>query len=423
MKTQRRQFLKSMAVLGAGASLPSPAHAASPASPANPATSYPYLGRTDDYAPFRIIEPGLRIARIESWTLGGFGVVKLTTDDGKEGWGQLSPFEPDLSAIVLHRLLSRQVLGSDPSEIDTLVDRVIDANMKFPWSFICRALTGVDTAIWDLAGKIKGKPVCELAGGKTDPLPAYGSSMRRDISPEAEAERLVQLRDSHGFKAFKVRLGTPAGHNRDASPGRTEKLIPTIRKALGENVALLADANSCYTPPKAIEVGRRMEDNNYYFFEEPCPYWELEWTAEVAAALNMKVAGGEQDNDMAQWRRMILMDAVDIVQPDICYIGGFTRAWRVAQMAAKAGKLVVPHSANLSLVTLFTMHLMAAIPNPGPFLEFTIEGDLNKGGTMYRPALEIEDGKVKMPEEPGWGVEINPDWLSKAQHQVSQRRS
>jgi L-alanine-DL-glutamate epimerase-like enolase superfamily enzyme len=415
MKTQRRGFLKCMAALGAGVSLPAPIQAA------DSAKGYPYLGRTEGYTPFQVIDPGLKIAKIESWTLGGFGVVRIETDDGQHGWGQLSPFEPDISATVLHRLVARQVLGADPAHIDALVDHVIDAQMKFPWSFVCRALTGVDTAIWDLYGKIKGKPVCELLGGKTDPLPVYGSSMRRDISPEQEAERLVELRDKQGFKAFKVRVGTPAGHNRDAAPGRTQKLIPAIRKAVGEKVALLADANSCYTPPVAIEVGRLMEDNNYYFFEEPCPYWELEWTAEVAAALRMNVAGGEQDNDMAQWRRMIRINAVDIVQPDICYIGGFTRAWRVAKMAEQAGKKVVPHSANLSLVTLFTMHLMAAIPNAGPFVEFTIEGDLNKGETMYRPALEIEDGKVKLPRGPGWGVEINPAWLKKARHQVSER--
>ena len=139
---------------------------------------------------------------------------------------------------MLHRQVARHVLGSDPAKIDALVDRVIDANMKFPWTYVCRALAGVDTAIWDLYGKIKGKAVCELLGGKTDAFPVYGSSMRRDISPENEAERMLKLRDSRGFRAFKVRLGVPTGHDRDASPGRTEKLIPTVRKAVGETVQL-----------------------------------------------------------------------------------------------------------------------------------------------------------------------------------------
>lgn len=416
MKINRREFAKCMTALGAGAALPG-----SLAQAAVPAKSYPYLGRTEDYQEFAIIDPGLTITRLESWTSGQFGFVRITTRDGRQGYGQLSPFEADTTGIVLHRQVARHVLGSDPAQIDALVDRVIDANMKYPWSYVCRALAGVDTAIWDLYGKILNKPVCQLLGGKTDPFPVYGSSMRRDISPQDEAARIRQLRDSHGFTAFKVRVGVETGHDRDASPGRTEKLIPVIRKAVGPEVRLLADGNSCYAPPKAIEVGRRMEDNNYFFFEEPCPYWELEWTAEVAGALRMNVAGGEQDNDLAQWRRMIRMNAVDIVQPDLCYIGGFTRTWRVAAMARKAGKKVVPHSSHLSMITLFSLHFMAALPNAGPFVEFSIEADANPNGLLYRPTLAVQDGKVKIPDGPGWGVEINPDWLAKAKYTKSEK--
>jgi L-alanine-DL-glutamate epimerase-like enolase superfamily enzyme len=416
MNIQRRQFLKTTAALAAVSSMPAALVRA-----ASEPRSYPYLGRTEDYTEFRIIEPGLTITKIESWTQGQFGIVRVTTRDGREGYGQLSSYEPDITATVLHRQVARHVLGSDPARIDALVDRVIDANMKFPWTYVCRALAGVDTAIWDLYGKIKGKPVCELVGGKTDPFPVYGSSMRRDISPEDEAARLIKLRDARGFKAFKVRLGVPTGHDRDASPGRTEKLIPTVRKAVGDDVRLMGDGNSCFTPPKAIEVGRRLQDHHYFWFEEPCPYWELEWTAEVAAALKMHVAGGEQDNDLAQWRRMIRMNAVDILQPDLCYVGGFTRAWRVAKMGQKAGKLVAPHSSHLSLVTLFSLHLMATIPNAGPFVEFSIEEDVNAGEAFYSPALEVKDGKVKIPDGAGWGVKINPAWLEKAAYLKSER--
>ncbi len=416
MKILRREFLKSTAAWAGISTLP-----AGLVSAASAPRSYPYLGRTADYAEFRIIEPGLTITKVESWTQGQYGIVRVTTRDGREGYGQLSSYEPDITATVLHRQVARQVLGSDPAQIDALVDRVIDANMKFPWTYVCRALAGVDTAIWDLYGKIKGKPVCELVGGKTDPFPVYGSSMRRDISPEDEAARMAKLRDTRGFKAFKVRLGVPTGHDRDASPGRTEKLIPTVRKAVGDDIRLMGDGNSCFTPPKAIEVGRRLEDHHYFWFEEPCPYWELEWTAEVAAALKMHVAGGEQDNDLAQWRRMIRMNAVDILQPDLCYIGGFTRAWRVAKMGQEAGKLVVPHSSHLSLVTLFSLHFMAAIPNAGPFVEWSIEEDANAGEGLYSPSLEVNGGKVKIPDGPGWGVKVNPGWLEKAAYLKSER--
>jgi L-alanine-DL-glutamate epimerase-like enolase superfamily enzyme len=115
------------------------------------------------------------------------------------------------------------------------------------------------------------------------------------------------------------------------------------------------------------------------------------------------------------------MNVVDILQPDLCYIGGFTRAWRVAKMGQQAGKLVVPHSSHLSLVTLFSLHFMAAIPNAGPFVEFTIEGDVNEGETIYSPALRVEGGKVEIPDGPGWGVQINPAWLKQAAYRISER--
>jgi L-alanine-DL-glutamate epimerase-like enolase superfamily enzyme len=416
MTIGRRDFLKGGASVAAVSGLP-----AHPVSTPAAARSYPYLGRTDDYADFAVVQRGLAITRIESWVQGPFGFVRITTNDGREGWGQLSTYEPDISAIVLHRQVAPHVLGADPAQIDALVDRVVDANMKFPWSYVCRALCGIDTAIWDLYGKMKGQPVCALLGGKTDPFPAYGSSMRRDITPAEEAARLTKLRDEKGFKAFKVRLGTPTGHDVDAAPGRSEQMITAVRAAVGDTVRLMGDGNSCFTPPRAIELGRRMEGQGYFWFEEPCPYWELEWTAEVAAALKMHVSGGEQDNDLAQWRRMIRTNAVDVLQPDLCYVGGFTRAWRVAKMGRQAGKMVVPHSANLSLVTLFSVHLMAAVPNAGPFVEFSIEDDVNAGERLYAPALKLVDGRVKIPDGPGWGVTINRAWLDKATYQKSER--
>jgi L-alanine-DL-glutamate epimerase-like enolase superfamily enzyme len=416
MKTNRRNFMRSAAVLAAVSGAPPGRVDAAP-----PHRSYKYLGRVDDYREHRIIEPGRTIQKIETFTRGPVGVVRLTTSDGKEGYGQLSTFEPDISATLLHRHLAGEAVGKDPAHIDSIVDRCIEANYKFPWSFVCRALGGIDTAIWDLYGKIKGEPVHELLGGKVTSIPAYGSSMRRDISPEDEAKRLVKLRDSHGFRAFKIRIGQVNGHDGDASPGRTERLVPAVRKAVGDEVKILVDANSGYTPSKAIEVGRGLlEKYNVCHFEEPCPYWELEWTAEVAEALQVPVAGGEQDNDLAQWRRMIRMNSIDIVQPDLCYIGGLTRALRVAQMAQKANKPVVPHSANLSMVTLFTLHLLASIPNAGPYMEFSIEWDDSLNQSFYRPRLEVKDGRVMIPPGPGWGVEIDPEWLKSAQYQKSQ---
>ena len=360
----------------------------------------------------------MKITRIETFTRDPIGIVRVRTDDGHEGFGQVAPFNADISAALLHRQIAPYVLGGDPLDVNGLSDRCVEGNYKFPWSYVCRALAGVDTALWDLRGRLEGKSVCELLGGRPRPIPAYGSSMRRDIAPAEEADRLARLRDQKGFRAFKIRIGSVCGHDRDEWPGRTESLVPAVRKAVGQDVSLLVDANSCYGPARAVEVGRMLQDNAVCHFEEPCPYWELEWTAEVAAALELDVAGGEQDNDLAQWRRMIAMHAVDVVQPDVCYVGGLTRAIRVAKMAARAGLPCVPHSANLSMVTIFTLHLLAAIPNAGPYLEFSIEQTPWAQG-LYRPALEVRDGAVAVPDGPGWGVVADPDWLAAAERRVS----
>jgi L-alanine-DL-glutamate epimerase-like enolase superfamily enzyme len=170
-------------------------------------------------------------------------------------------------------------------------------------------------------------------------------------------------------------------------------------------------------------VGRILEANGVAHFEEPCPYWELDQTREVREALTLDVTGGEQDCYMPMWKHMIDSKVVDIVQPDVCYMGGMLRSMQVAQMAHAAGLPCTPHSANWSLVTLFTMHLLCAIPNPGKYLEFSIEGaDYYpwQEGLYVQSPYNIKDGMIALPEGPGWGVEINPDWLSRATYQVSE---
>lgn len=360
----------------------------------------------------------MKIQRIETFTNGHLCIVQVHTDDGAVGTGQTAPYNADITATVLHRQIAPHALGQDAMDIDRLIDYCVEAEYKFPGSYICRALGGLDTALWDLKGKLAGKSVCQLLQGTKQTFPAYGSSMRRDIQPQQEADRLARLQDTNGFRAFKIRIGKQCGHDEDEWPGRTEALLPAVRKAIGADTSLLVDGNSCYTAKRAIEVGKLLEAANVCHFEEPCPYWELEWTAEVSAALAIPVAGGEQDTCLAQWRRMINMPAVNIVQPDICYVGGLTRALRVAKMAADAGIPCVPHSANLSMVTLFSLHMLGAIPNAGQYVEFTIEPDEGTKG-LYTPALEVHDGHVTIPNGPGWGVTVNADWLAKSDRQVS----
>ena len=365
----------------------------------------------------------MKISRIETFCNRFVGFVRVTTDDGHQGWGQVSPYNADITSLVLHRQVAPWSLGQDALAIDHLMDIIPEREHKFPGSYLRRAMAGLDTALWDLRGKLEGRSVCELLGGTPRPLRAYASSMKRDITPREEALRLVRLRDQYGFDAFKFRIGAECGHDVDEWPGRTEEIVPVMRQAMGDGIDLLVDANSGFSPQRAIAVGRMLEDHGICHYEEPCPYWELEQTKEVSDALAIDVTGGEQDCSIPTWRRMIAMHAVDIIQPDVCYLGGIVRTLRVAKMGADAGLPCTPHSANLSMVTLFTMHLLGAIPNAGKYLELSIEGPDYypwQDGLFVRSPYAVTAGKVTIPDAPGWGVEIDPAWLQAATRQVSE---
>ena len=148
----------------------------------------------------------LRIAKLETFTDEFVCFVKLTTDAGDVGWGQTSTYNADITAQVFHRQVAPWALGADALEILALVQRIEEREHKYPGSYRCRALAGLDTAMWDLRGKLEGKPVVELLGGKPRKLRAYASSMKRDITPQQEAARLAKLRDEQGFDAFKWRV-------------------------------------------------------------------------------------------------------------------------------------------------------------------------------------------------------------------------
>ncbi len=364
-----------------------------------------------------------KITGLETFSNEFVCFVRVTAADGAAGWGQCSTYNADITTQVFHRQVAPWALGAATDDILGLVQRIEEREHKYPGSYRCRALAGLDTALWDLSGKRAGKPVVEMLGGKPGRLRAYASSMKRDITPEGEAARLCALRDEKGFDAFKWRVGAECGRDVDEWPGRTEAVIPVVARALGDGVAKLVDANSGFSVRRAIEVGKRLQDAGISHFEEPVPYWDLAATQAVTRALQIDVTGGEQDWDLATWDRMIAMRAVDVVQPDVMYMGGLARTLLVADMAAKAGPPCTPHSANLSLVTICTMHLLGAIPNAGKYLELSIEGPDYypwQEGLFLGDPFAVEDGKVAIPQGPGWGVEINPDWLQRADYRKTE---
>ena len=379
----------------------------------------------------------MRISRLETFSTPDVGFVRVTGDGGETGWGQMSTYHADITAQVLHRqvapwILGRVIDGDDPAgDFLDLAAFVHEREHKFPGSYVRRALAGVDTALWDLLGRLAETPVAGLIDGGPGRVRAYASSMKRDITPENEAARLCRLRDDYGFDAFKFRVGAECGRGSDEWPGRTEAIVEIVPRALGDGIVTMVDANSAFDVPRAIEVGRMLEANGITHYEEPCPYWRPDLTRQVTQALAIDVTGGEQDCDMRHWVDMAENHVVDVMQPDVMYMGGLTPTLALAEMLAEmpigggpggTGYPCTPHAANLSLVTLCTMHLLTAIPNAGPYLELAIEGadyyPWTEGLFLGDP-FAVADGHVTVTDAPGWGVEINPDWLAASQHAES----
>ena len=362
----------------------------------------------------------MRISRIETLVKPQVAVVRVLTDDGAEGIGQAPPFQPEIVAAVLHRLVAPHFLGRNPWHVQAMAEDCLRSQYKFSGTFLYRGLCGVETAVWDLLGKLAGQPVHALLGGalRTE-IPVYASRRTRDTGPDEEAARVAELVARDGYRCVKVQIGARRGADADARPGRTRALIPALRQAVGPDVALSADANGGYSPARAIAVGRLMEAHGYHHFEEPCPHDQMEATAAVADALDIPVSGGEQDNQLPRFKQMIDRRAVDIVQIDIGYIGGIGRARKVADMAALAGMPCMPHAPSRSLTQVFTLHFVAAMPACTEFHEWRADNDQPWSEGIYAPMPEVVQGRVRVPQGPGWGVALQPDFIRGADLQAS----
>jgi L-alanine-DL-glutamate epimerase-like enolase superfamily enzyme len=306
-------------------------------------------------------------------------------------------------------------LKQDARKLESLLWDVYRArdNYKYQGLALWIGVTAIEMALLELMGQAAGRPVADFFGGQVRrDIPVYVASGTRGNTPEAEVERLQKLVADSGAKALKFRLGGRMSRNVDSLPGRSEALIPLVRKSFGDKFTLYADANSSYDVPNAIRIGKLMEDHGYGFYEEPVAFDELWETKEVADALKIPVALGEQEFSMRRFQWCIEHRAADVIQPDLHYFGGYVRSTKVARMAAAAGLPVVPHMSGGSLGYLDLVHLASFTPNIGPFMEF--KGNADLPAECSTSSLKSENGVVRCPSGPGFGVKIDPDFVRKA---------
>ncbi len=240
----------------------------------------------------------------------------------------------------------------------------------------------------------------------------YRANNYRGKSAEESIERIVQNVEETNAKALKFKVGGRMSHDADYPADRSDKLIPLVRKTFGDDMVIYADSNGSYSVKEAIRIGKLMEEQQFDFYEEPVPFDWYQETMQVAGALNIPIAGGEQEPSMRNFRWLIANNAVQIVQPDMFYFGGMIRSVKVARMAQSQGLPCVPHISGSGLGYLYMMHFISAIPNAGPYHEF-------KGFNTEIPfecptsTLTSKDGVVTVPSGPGLGLEIDPDYISK----------
>ena len=305
---------------------------------------------------------------------------------------------------ILKELLVPYFLGKDVRDLETHLWELyrFQSNYKMQGLAFWSPHAWVEFALLDMFGRILGKSIAELIGGVVrEEVPYYVASGRRDSTPEEEVEYLQGLLAETGARAVKFRLGGRMSLNADALPGRSEALIRLARKRLGDAIDLHGDANSSYDAPKAIEIGRLLEEVKAVYFEEPCRFDHLEETKVVADTLTIPVAGGEQEFSDWRFRWMIANRGVDIVQPDLQYYGGMIRSVRVARMADTAGMPTTVHiSGGFGFV--YMLHFAAAIKDPGEYQEY--KQGIKKYGAWFDPPLATKDGAFLTPRGPGVGI-------------------
>ena len=343
---------------------------------------------------------------IESITLrkkGGQYYVHARSRQGVEGLAFTNGRAPYYHPI-LNQLIIPYFVGKDARHLERLLVGVYrhTSNYKMLGQALWCPVAWVELALLDLLGRTYGRSIATLLGGAVrERVRFYVASGRRDSTPQEEVAYLQSLVEETGAHAVKFRIGGRMSADADASPGRTETLIPLARQTLGDGIDLHADANSSYDPPLAIEVGRRLEEVGAVYFEEPCPFDHLEDTKRVADALGIPVSGGEQESSQRRFRWMIANRGVDIVQPDIHYYGGLIRSTRVARMAAVAGMPTTVHiSGGFGFVYMLIFSSITA--DIGAYQEY--KRGIEERASWFEPALEIRDGSLSVPTGPGTGV-------------------
>ena len=341
-------------------------------------------------------------------------LVKVTTDDGLVGWGE------GAAASLIDGLLAPLLIGQDPMDRTGLWECMFHAlyNGNNAVGLAGSALSALDIALWDLAGKATGLPVCALLGGKVrDKVAVYATGL---YYTEGEfPDRLLDEARGYvaaGFKGMKTKVG-------GLSIAEDVARVHALRDAIGPDIHLMVDANEAYNATTAIRIGQQLADLDLVWFEEPVNAQDLDAYLEVKAALPMAIAGGENLRTRYEFKPYLTRRAYDIVQPDIMHCGGITEMQRICAMANACGIQVNPHVWGSPVMIAATLHLAATLPpcpparNAQPYMQEPVM-EFDRTPSAIRQELcavpfDQEDSFVRVPTGPGLGIEVDEEIVEK----------
>jgi D-galactarolactone cycloisomerase len=350
-------------------------------------------------------------------------LVEIQTDEGITGWGEC--FGPGNVAIankgIVEKVIQPMILGDDPLDRDVIWHKVYnllrDHGQK---GMSMQALSGVDIALWDIAGKVAGLPLHKLIGGAhRKQVKAYGYGMM--LKQQSVDDHVARFKDEAaaiiemGFTATKMKVGLGA---RDDI-----RLCEAVAEGSGE-ADFMVDANHCYATPDAFYVGRALEELGAYWFEEPVAPEDLDGYRELRAGLRVNISGGEAEFNRWGWRQILENRGLDISQPEVCAVGGVSEYLRVLALCHAHFTPVINHVWGSAIAVATNLQLLAAMPalpgglNPWePLLEFDTTDNKFRDDLLTEPLniqgqVKAQSGYVTIPDAPGIGVTPNPDFIA-----------
>ena len=418
MNINRRQFLTRAVAGGAVASLPLSARG-------DIARSRDALRERYAALDAVLAQPVLRrelftspviIASVELLRFQDNFLCRVRSKDGAEGISAAnnSPMK-SVWPIQVNRLQDF-FIGRDARDLEAVMAEayVHQSNYKLQSLALWVPMATIEFAILDLLGRIARLPLGLLLSDRihNPTVKVYRANGERDNSAEEVLANLSRQVEESQARALKIKIGGRMSHP-EYPPGRSEKLIPMVREKFGDDMVCMADSNGSYDVEEAIKFGRLLQDYDYAFFQEPVPFDWYEETKAVADAVDIPLAGGEQESSLHAFRWLIANDGLDIVQADVYYFGGLIRSMKVARMAQAMGKTHVPHISS-GLAYLYMVDFVSAIPNAGEFHEFKgLSDPASLPYTCATSTLTTEGGVVTVPTGPGSGIEIDPAFIAK----------